>query len=91
VLFFALAGVAFVPLKPSIPRKISGIGRIYEYDYGRQFTGHGAVYLRTTPAVEIGRGLSTQDRSRRGAYLKIKLVNVTADPVSGVNAWLYLR
>jgi hypothetical protein len=25
------------------------------------------------------------------AYLKTMLVNVTAEPVSGVNAWLYLR
>ena len=24
-------------------------------------------------------------------YSKIKLVNVTAEPVSGVKAWLYLR
>lgn len=40
---------------------------------------------------DAGSRSEARDNSIGVAYSKIKLVNVTADPVSGVKAWLYLR
>jgi hypothetical protein len=39
------------------------------------------------------RGLNVKRAGNQesNGYSKIKLLNVTAEPVSGVNAWLYLR